>query len=235
MEDSKGGIEFKRWKTEVLPVTQLNPADYNPRKITPARLRRLEASLKRFGLVQPIVWNRRTRRVVGGHQRLKVLGASGIEKVECVVVDLSEADEKALNVTLNNPEAQGEFTEQLNELLKELAGEIGDGFDTLGLDKLVSDTLESLQDLDAAQIDQAVQLKPPREYVLVMCGDSEEGQAEFDRLKVLLELKPVRRGGYKRGSPFDDVGTQRVVHAKELIGRLERAGRNSKQRAPARR
>lgn len=222
---TKGGIEFDRWPTEVLPVKQLTPAGYNPRKMTPARMRRLEASLHRFGIVQPIVWNKRTRRIVGGHQRVKILAAAGVEKVECKIVDLPEAEEKALNVALNNPEAQGEFTEELDALLKELQPGLGDAFDLLGLDKLVKDTLAGLDEIEAPQIEQAVQLKPPREYVLVMCGDDTEGLAEFEKLKVLLNLKPVRRGGYKKGSPFDDIGTQRVVHARELIGRLQNVGR----------
>jgi hypothetical protein len=42
-----------------------------------------------------------------------------------------------------------------------------------------------------------------------MCAD----QAEWERLKVALQLTPVRRGGYRKGSPVDDVGTQRVVKA----------------------
>lgn len=39
--------------------------------------------------------------MVGGHQRLKVLIDMGITEVECVVVDLPEDKEKALNIALN--------------------------------------------------------------------------------------------------------------------------------------
>jgi hypothetical protein len=46
-----------------------------------------------------------------------------------------------------------------------------------------------------------------------MCDDLDE----WERLKVALSLTPVRRGGYKQGSPFDDVGTQRVVKAADLL------------------
>jgi hypothetical protein len=68
-------------------------------------------------------------------------------------------------------------------------------------------------------LDQAVQLRPPREYIVVMCADDDG--AEFAALRQKLNLGPVRRGGYKRGSPFDDVGIQRVVHAKDLLKRLK--------------
>jgi hypothetical protein len=74
----------------------------------------LQASVERFGLVEPVVWNRRTGRVVGGHQRLKVLQQMGGETTEGVVVDLPEIEEKALNVALNNPAIAGEFTADIH-------------------------------------------------------------------------------------------------------------------------
>lgn len=78
-----------------MAVADLNDADYNPRTITEAALRGLGASLERFGLVQPIVWNERTGNVVAGHQRLRVLRAEGVERTTVVVVDYSESEERA--------------------------------------------------------------------------------------------------------------------------------------------
>lgn len=87
-----------------MPVRDLVPADYNPREeATPGTrlFSDLEASLSRFGLVVPIVWNRRSGTVVGGHQRLRVLLANGVEEVPVSVVDVDETDEKAMNLALN--------------------------------------------------------------------------------------------------------------------------------------
>ena len=87
-----------------LPIHELHPADYNPRKnLKPGdpEFEKLKRSIETFGNVEPIVWNRRTGNVVGGHQRLKVLTVLGETHVECVVVDMAEAEEKALNVALN--------------------------------------------------------------------------------------------------------------------------------------
>lgn len=221
-------IGFDRWKTEMVSLSKLTPADYNPRKLTPARARRLEASLQRFGLVQPIIWNKRSGRVVGGHQRLKILLDAGAKASLCVTVNLGDEDERALSVTLNNPHAQGEFMEDLAPLLASLQKQLDASFADLGLDKLVKERLAALQGLDVPQVPQAVQLKPPREYVLVMCADGDAGLEEFERLKVALKLTPVRRGGYRKGSPFDDVGTQRVVHARDILGRLKHAHRHPK-------
>ena len=56
-----------------------------------------------------MVWNRRTGFVVGGHQRLKVLLDMGETEIDCVVVDLEPAKEKALNLALNR--IQGDWDE----------------------------------------------------------------------------------------------------------------------------
>ena len=85
-------------------VTDLIPADYNPRKdLKPgdAEYEKLKRSLEEFGYVEPVIWNKTTGKVVGGHQRLKVLIDMGITEVDCVVVELDETKEKALNIALN--------------------------------------------------------------------------------------------------------------------------------------
>ena len=56
----------------MLPIAELIPAPYNPRlklKIHEPARRKLAASLREFGLVEPLVWNERTGHVVGGHAR----------------------------------------------------------------------------------------------------------------------------------------------------------------------
>ena len=85
-------------------ITDLIPADYNPRKdLKPGDpdYEKLKHSMKEFGYVDPIIWNQQTGRVVGGHQRLKILQNEGIKEAECVVVNLDEEKEKALNIALN--------------------------------------------------------------------------------------------------------------------------------------
>ena len=61
-------------------TADLLPADYNPRKdLKPgdAEYEKLKRSIEQFGYVEPVIWNKTTGRVVGGHQRLKVLMAKG--------------------------------------------------------------------------------------------------------------------------------------------------------------
>jgi hypothetical protein len=102
-------------------ITDLKPASYNPRAISDAAFEGLKESIKKFGLVDPLIVNTRTGLLVGGHQRLKAAEALGIEEVPTVEVDLTPAQEKALNVSLNNQKISGHYTDVLNDLLDEIA------------------------------------------------------------------------------------------------------------------
>ena len=91
-------------KIKALPIDSLIPADYNPRKaLAPGdpEFEKLKRSLDEFGYVEPVIWNQATGRIVGGHQRITALKALGYDTIDCVVVELDETREKALNVALN--------------------------------------------------------------------------------------------------------------------------------------
>lgn len=110
---------------ETLPLSRLKPAPYNPRvtlKPGMPRYERLARSLEEFDLVQPLVWNRRSGHVVGGHQRLAILQSKGVTETPCVVVDLDGDREKVLNVALNNANVGGDWdTDAMLVLLGELS------------------------------------------------------------------------------------------------------------------
>ena len=85
-------------------IADMERATYNPRvELQPgdAEYETLKRSLEQFGMVEPVVWNERTNRVVCGHQRLTVEAALGHEEVDVSVVDLDEIKEKELNIALN--------------------------------------------------------------------------------------------------------------------------------------
>ena len=119
-------------------LSDLKAAPYNPRKISPAALKGLQASIERFGVVQDIVVNRRSGFVVGGHQRVAALKVAGVKEVPVCWVDLDEPEEKALNVALNNPHISGEFDESLQALLADIQDGIGpELFKDINLDGLL--------------------------------------------------------------------------------------------------
>ncbi|HXD87515.1 MAG TPA: ParB N-terminal domain-containing protein [Urbifossiella sp.] len=153
---------MRAFELRLLPVEQLQPAPYNPRKAlspkSPA-YRKLKASLAEFGLVEPLVWNETTGRVVGGHARLRILKELGVAEVPVSVVHLDENREKALNVVLNNQEAQGRYdAAKLAELLAELE-ELPElemtGFDsaTLAALRMAPAELEPLDGEDADRVE----------------------------------------------------------------------------------
>ncbi|MBA4065178.1 MAG: transcriptional regulator [Isosphaera sp.] len=150
----------------VLPITDLKPAPYNPRRTLPPAspaYRKLRASLAEFGLVEPLVWNEPTGHVVGGHARLRVLRELGVTEVPVSVVRLSAAREKALNVVLNNQEAQGRYDPgKLADLLAEL-----DGTPELDLTGFDARTLAALR-LDPAGNPQAEAGDPDRVEVTLV-------------------------------------------------------------------
>lgn len=105
-----------------MTLKELFPAKWNPRKMGALERAALKASLVAFGFVGVIVWNKRTKSVVGGHQRYDILmEMHGPKyKVTVAVVNLSKDEERALNIQLNSRASQGEFTEDLDSLLDEI-------------------------------------------------------------------------------------------------------------------
>jgi len=180
---------------QTLSVDKLVPADYNPRKdLKPGdpEYEKLKRSIAEFGYVEPVIWNETTGHVVGGHQRLKVLIDTGVTEVECVVVEMSEEKEKALNIALNK--ISGEWDkEKLSLLISDLQLVDFDvsltGFDAPEIDALFKDAQRNgVQDddfdVDAALKEPAV-TKPGDLWLLgkhrLVCGDSTK-RTVFDLL-----------------------------------------------------
>ncbi len=210
-------------KTQLLIETkslrELAPAPYNPRQISPEALAGLRGSVERFGLVEPIVFNRRTGRVVGGHQRLKVLEAMGETQTQVVVVDLPEAEEKALNVALNSPSIAGEFTPELHALIAEIEAALPDLAAALRFDDLAAQMKHLLADLEpeAGLVDPDDTPEPPAEpitrpgdlWVLgdhrLICGDSRDPQ-------ILARLMDGQRAALFATDPPYGVGYDGTAH-----------------------
>lgn len=85
-------------------IADLIAADYNPRSWSQKETADLDASLKRFGFVDPILVNTHPKRrnvIVGGHFRVSRWQALGNTTVPAVFVKLTEKQERELNVRLN--------------------------------------------------------------------------------------------------------------------------------------
>ena len=153
---------------EVKRIADMNRAAYNPRvdlRPEDEEYQAIERSLKRHGLVQPIVWNRRTNTVVSGHQRLTVLEAQGETEVTVSVVDLDDIQEKELNVALNK--ITGEWDDdKLSVILNELGEEAIDTGFTLPEIDVLRDELKSYFD-DVTAPDEEEPTEDPEESFLL--------------------------------------------------------------------
>ena len=175
---------------EKIHRSEIKPAAYNPRKISDEAKRKLTLSLNEFDLVEPLVWNRKSGNLVGGHQRLFILDErDGLDyEVDVSVVDLPPAKEKALNVALNNQLMAGEWDfPKLNDLIVEI--DTGDfdieitGFNYGELEKIIGyEKPGSNGEVVEAQINKADELQKKWQVERgqiweigrhrLMCGDS---------------------------------------------------------------
>lgn len=178
---------------ETKKLQELIPADYNPRKdLQPGdpEYEKLKRSIDEFGYVDPIIWNKRTGRICGGHQRFKILKAQGVEEAEVVIVDFDEEKEKAFNIALNK--VNGDWDkDKLALLITDLQASDFDvsltGFDPAELDDLMGSDSDAKDDnFDVqAELEKPAFSLPGDIWTIgkhrVICGDSTDPMV-FERL-----------------------------------------------------
>jgi DNA modification methylase len=124
-------------------LSELKPAPYNPRQSTAKQEKHLKASLEKFGVVEPIIYNKQTGYIVGGHFRVRELTKLGYKEVECVIVDLNEEDERELNIRLNANTGEWDWDSLANEWDAE---KLDDWGLDLPIDLSVQEELEAQED-----------------------------------------------------------------------------------------
>lgn len=137
-------------ETRIVKLADIKPAPYNPRvQLTEKdqEYKALDASIAESGLVLPLIVNLRDNCLIGGHQRLSVLLAAGETETNAVVVDLDEAQAKALCIALNKLDGEWDYG-QLADILQELIAEgenlIATGFTDRDIDDLLGEIGEEL-------------------------------------------------------------------------------------------
>lgn len=128
-----------------IPLTDINPAEYNPRVITRDEFEGLKQSLATFGQQENLIVNK-DMTLISGHQRMNGMLALGWTEAACNVVDLDKHQEKKLNVLMNSQAISGTWDElKLSEILEDL--KLDEDYQVLRLNEL-----EPL-DLSAANVD----------------------------------------------------------------------------------
>lgn len=134
---------MKKLQIQEMNINDITPADYNPRidlNENDDEYKKIKNSIQEFGYVDPIIWNKRTGNIVGGHQRYTVLKDLGHKTVDVSVVDMSEQDEMALNIALNKVEGDWD-KDKLKEVIADLEQDklMFTGFDDDEIDSLMND------------------------------------------------------------------------------------------------
>ena len=173
------------YELRVMPVEAVRPADYNPRvQLRPGdpEYESLKLSLDDLGVVEPLVWNETTGRLVGGHQRLQVLTDLGEKEVPVFVVHLTEDKEKQANLALNK--ITGRWDEaKVRAVLDTLspAAVAAAGFDAKDLRALYDDGSQEVQeddfDVGASYAEHQTPRTKPGDLIILgehrlLCGDS---------------------------------------------------------------
>ena len=152
--------------------------------------------------------------LVDGHLRAETTPDSS---VPVLVLDITEEESDKILATLDPlaamAEADGESLEMLTETLEVESVAVKEMLQ--GLLQQDNGSSGGTEPSSEVLIDQAIQLKPQREYIVVVC----DSDVEFALLVEHLELKTVRRGGYKAKASrrSDEVGVERVITARRLL------------------
>ncbi len=181
MQNGKLSNINEQLKIHYVVPSELQASEYNPRKWDDTAIKHLLESIKRFGLVDPIIVNGAKHRfniVIGGHFRLRIAKDLDFKTVPVVYVNIPDIKkEQELNIRLNRNTGEWDL-----ELLK--AFDIGllldVGFDNSDLSNIWDNNL-SIED-DEFDIDKAIaDVKEPKtrlgdiitlgEHRLI-CGDS---------------------------------------------------------------
>jgi hypothetical protein len=150
-----GLSKYQKFKIERFNRADIKNAPYNPRTIDPYARKKLEANLKKVGLLETLIVNKRTGNLVSGHQRLACLDAlegNGEYQLDVAVVDLTEKQEREQNIWMNNPAGQGTWdVAALGDMLKGDIDVDATGFDPMDVQVLLGpDAYNGLFDAEKA-------------------------------------------------------------------------------------
>ena len=210
-----------------VPIKELKPSEYNPRKISKESMEQLKESIKRFRMVDPIIANAAPNRrniVIGGHMRLRGAKELGFKEIPVVYVKIPDIkQEQELNLRLNRNTGEWDFS-LLADFSEEFLG--GIGFSSEEMDEIFGiDENPEIFDLEKelAKLDiKKIEVKKRDVYRLgehqVMCGDS---TIEKDVLKLMGSEKAdmcftdppyildYLRGKSRNGKPTEGFGLKK--------------------------
>ena len=206
-----------------MKASKVKKAPYNPRRMSDKARKALQTSMEEFNDISGIVWNSRTGNLVSGNHRWENLvekyGQSNIDlrKIKDLEgyfaifsgekntgfilreVDWDEDTEKAANITANNEKLQGEFTDSISDILKDLSSSgsrvsksifSGLRLDELKLDFGIDDIkFDSTPDFDLEGDIEDLDFDIPDSVTNYSNEEEEDTEETFIKVKCLLSQK----------------------------------------------
>lgn len=176
-------------------INTLKATTYNPRKWSEEQLSKLQDSINRFGVVDPILVNSAPKRkniVIGGHMRLTALKKLKYKKVPVVYVHIPDLQkEKELNIRLNQNTGEFDFKllAEFDESFLSEVGFISEDLDRIFEAEEVPETFNLKKALEKAGVTE-VKVQKGDVYQLgrhrLMCGES---TVEADVIKLMNKKK----------------------------------------------
>ena len=199
---------------ETIAVADLSLDPSNVRKHSRRNLDAIKASLRKFGQQKPIVVDAKGI-VLAGNGTLTAAKELGWTEIQIVRTELAGVEATAFAIADNRTAELAKWEDSLSDVIKSLltAGVASDdiGFNQMEIDEMMeADAI--MDEVDEVVHEQSIQVAPDKEYVIIIA----ENESEWDEMVAYFDLKKVRRGGYKEGSAFDAVGTERVLPFKRV-------------------
>ncbi len=214
----------KPLEIEMIETHKLVPYAKNSRTHSKEQITQIATSIGEFGFTNPVLIGERGD-IIAGHGRVMAAKELELSKVPCIRLEhLTKGQKKAYVIADNKLALNAGWNENLLkqeiESLQESDYDITlTGFSEMEIDELLA-AEEIIDDADEVLHEQSLQVEPAKEYVLILAKDNDE----WDEMVDYFQLKKVRRGGYKAGSAFDSIGTERVLK----FERVKNANSNSK-------
>lgn len=188
--------KYQKFTTETIHRSQIKNAEYNPRKIGENEAKELRKGLKKFGLVETLIWNRHTGNLVGGHQRITQIDSLENDpdyELTVSVIDVDIKQEKEINLLLNNPNLQGEYdTDALAKMIGDIdfksAGFTQYDMDIMGIDLDLKEfenrvepnnTKENIEKIKASKKESREKSTTQKENYIVVTFSSPEAKESF--------------------------------------------------------
>lgn len=171
------GMDSGRWNNRIVSTGEMSVEDLhaNPKnwRLHPRKQQEaLAGTLGEVGVVQGVVFNQRTGRLVDGHLRVDLARRTGQESVPVTIVDLSEEEESLVLATLD---PIGSMAAADLEKLEEILADVGDRGGGLGE---LLDSMRAPDELMFSGFTRGEEERRQEKYVTLMLSCAESSLVE---------------------------------------------------------